>query len=147
MIFIILHLNVSHLSMCSSCFHLYCTIWIFPVGNSGLLSPGKVICDMVPLSSQQSMVHAWCLSSSMIHWILTWTTGSLTRTQMLTHTTAHGSVQALQRVCTESWLREKSLTAPGNRTSVSGLLVWHSTSRAILTPSINWTLQRSYHEC
>ena len=39
------------------------------------------------------------------------------------------SAQGCGRVCTESWLRKKSLAAPGNWTCMSSALCpWHSTS-------------------
>ena len=41
----------------------------------------------------QPTVHAGCFSVSIIHRILTWTTGSLTCTQMLMHAIAHGGVR------------------------------------------------------
>ena len=40
----------------------------------------------------QPRVHAECCSVSLIHRILTWTTGSLTCAQMLMHVTAHRGV-------------------------------------------------------
>ena len=41
------------------------------------------------LAECQPTVHAGCFSVSIIHWTLTWTTGSLTCTQMLLHAIAH----------------------------------------------------------
>ena len=55
----------------------------------GLCSPGKASCDRVALPNLRT-VHAGCLSVSIIHRTLTWTTGSLTCTQMLMHAIAHG---------------------------------------------------------
>ena len=41
----------------------------------------------------QCTVHAGCFIVSIIHRTVTWTTGSLTCTQMLIHATAHGGVR------------------------------------------------------
>ena len=44
-------------------------------------------------SATQTTVHAGCVSVSIIHRTLTWTTGSLTCAQMLVHAIAHGGVR------------------------------------------------------
>ena len=72
--------------------------------------------------STQPTVHAGCFSVSIIHRTLTWTTGSLTCAQVLMHAFAHGAVRTHRKLT----LGEKSLAAPGNRTSVSGVTVWCS---------------------
>ena len=46
-------------------------------------------------------MHAGCLSVSIIHGTSTWTTGSLTCTQMLMQAFAHGGVRTHVRVCTK----------------------------------------------
>ena len=51
----------------------------------------------------QPTVHAGCFSVPIIHRTLTWTTGSITCTQMLMHAIAHGGcTDTRKRVCTES---------------------------------------------
>ena len=57
----------------------------FSHGKFQLFSPGKASCDS---HATQPMVHAGCFSVTLIHWTLTWTTGSLTCTKMLMHATA-----------------------------------------------------------
>ena len=89
-------------------------------GKLGLRSPGKASNDGC---ITQPVVNAWCSSVSISHRNLTWTTGSLICEQMLMHVIAHRCTVTV-RVCTESWLGEKSLTAPGNQTCISGMLVW-----------------------
>ena len=59
------------------------------------------------LSATEPTVYAGCFSVSTIHRILTWTTGSLTCTQMLTHATAHGG-------CTDT-VRESTLKVDSGR--------------------------------
>ena len=86
----------------------------------------------------QPMGHARCFSVSIIHQTLTWTTGSLTCTQMLMHVIAHVGVwtpirqSALKLKLT---LGEKSLAAPGDRTCVSSMPVRFSTNWATSPPS------------
>ena len=90
-----------------------------------------------PLESQlqqsyatQPTVHGGCFIVSIIHRTLTWTTGSLTCTQMLMHAIVHGGVRTLKESL--HWkltLGEKSLAAArtGNRTCVGGVPVRCST--------------------
>ena len=47
----------------------------------------------------QPTEHAGCLSVSINHWTLTWTTGSITCAQMLMHANAHRGVQTHVREC------------------------------------------------
>ena len=47
----------------------------------------------------QLTVHAGCLGVFIIHRSLTWTTGSLTRAQMLMHANAHEGVRTYVREC------------------------------------------------
>ena len=53
--------------------------------------PGE--CQMRQSRATQPTVHAGCVSVSIIHRTLTWTTGSLTCAQMLMHAFAHGGVR------------------------------------------------------
>ena len=69
---------------------LYCPTGISPMGNSAFF-PGKNQLQQSRVT--KPTVHAWCFSVYIIHRILTWTTASLTRTQMLMHAIAHGSVR------------------------------------------------------
>ena len=65
-----------------------------------------------------TMVHAGCVCVAIIHWTLTWTTKSLTCTQMLMHGIGHRGAQATKESL--HWkltLERKSLAAPGNRQS------------------------------
>ena len=77
----------------------------------------------------QPVVNVGCLSVSIIHPTLAWTSGSLTCVQMLTCEVAHGSVrtpqESVQRKLTPG---EKSFTAPGIRTCLSGVPVLRSTN-------------------
>ena len=57
----------------------------------------------------QPTVHAECFCVSLIHWALTWATGSLTCAHMLMHAIAHGGYRHSKRVCTDSWLWEKKI--------------------------------------
>ena len=76
----------------------------------------------------QHTVHAGCFSISIIRRTLTWTTGSLTCAQVLMHAFAHGGVRTHRKLT----LGEKSLAAPGNRTSVSGVTVWCSNQQSYI---------------
>ena len=51
------------------------TLWDFSHGKFGGLSLGKASCNSC---ATQPTAHAGCFNISKIHWILTWTTGSLT---------------------------------------------------------------------
>ena len=103
--------------------------WDFSHGKFELLSPWKS--QLWQSRATQPTVHAGCFSVSIFHRTLTWTTGSWTCAQMLMHTTAHGGVQTPQESL--HWkltLGEKSLAAPVNRTSLSGVTVRRSTNWA-----------------
>ena len=79
----------------------------------------------------QSVVHAGCFSVSVIHRPLTWTTGSLTCTQMLKNANAHGRVRTpWKSLHWKLTLGEKSLAAPGNWTCLSSVPVQHYTDWA-----------------
>ena len=108
---------------------LNCPIGIYlPPGKIRLLFPGKASCDS---RATQPTVHAGRLSVSIIHRTLTWTTGSLTCSQMLVHAIAHESVRTPWESLHWKWtLGKKSLAAPGNRTCVSGVTVRRSTNWA-----------------
>ena len=87
----------------------------------------------------QHTVHAGCLSVSIIHGTLTYTSeytsGSFTCIHRCSCMWLHtGVCRHRKRVCTGRWLRENSLAASRNRTSVSGMLALCSTSWAT-TPS------------
>ena len=66
----------------------------------------------------QPTVHAGCISVSIIHRTLTWTTGSLTCAQMLIHAIAHGDVRTHVR---ESALKVDSRRKIPCRTGESNL--------------------------
>ena len=65
---------------------LNCPFRIFPKGYSGFFPWGK---PAVTVALPNLCSHAGCLSVSIIHPTLTWTTGSLTCTQMWMHATEH----------------------------------------------------------
>ena len=70
------------------------------------------------------MVRAGYVCVAIIHRTLTWTTGSLTRAQMLMRALAYRGVRSSNKSL--HWkltLGRKSLAAPGNRTCVSGVTV------------------------
>ena len=69
---------------------LYCPSGISPVRNLSCLPPRKASCDS---RATQPAVHAGCFSVFIIHRTLTWTTESLTCTQMLMHAISHGAVR------------------------------------------------------
>ena len=95
--------------LCSLCRYSF---WFWPpvlVGNlrhrsrwlyNCIVRMGFLLCEIqvaFPRESQlqqshatQPAVHAGCFSVSVIHWTLTWTTGSLMCAQMLVHVIAHG---------------------------------------------------------
>ena len=84
--------------------------WDFSHRNFGLLSLGKGGCDS---HATQPTVRAGRFSVSIIHWILTWSMGTLTCAQTLMYAIAHrGCTQrcmdTCKRVCTESWLWQKN---------------------------------------
>ena len=90
----------------------------------------------------QSVVHAGCFSVSVIHRPLTWTTGSLTCTQMLKNANAHGRVRTpWKSLHWKLTLGEKSLAAPENRTCLSGVPVRRSTNWATSPPQICFHLR------
>ena len=66
---------------------LYCLNGISPIKISGCLPRGK---PAATGSRYPTYGHAGCLSVSVIHRTLTWTTGFLTCTQMLMHAIAQG---------------------------------------------------------
>ena len=76
--------------------------------------------------STQPTVHVGCFSVSIIHWTLTWTTGSLTCARMLMHAIAHRVTGTCKSLHWKLTLGEKSIAAPGNQTCVSGMTVWCS---------------------
>ena len=103
--------------------------WEFSHGKFGLLSPGKASCDRVALPNLLCMLGVF--SVSVIHQTLTWTTGSLTCTQMLMHAIAHGGGDIRTPWESLHWkltVGEKSPAAPGNRTCVGGVAVQCSTN-------------------
>ena len=53
-------------------------------------SPGKASCNSLVT---HPTVHAGCFSVSIIHPTVTWTTGSLTCTQMFMHVIVHRSIR------------------------------------------------------
>ena len=93
----------------------------------------------------QATVHAGCFSVSIIHRTLTWTTGSLTCTQMLMHAIAHGVTDTYKSLHWKLTLGEKSLAAPGNGTCVSGVTVWCSKQLSyipiFMSGNDQWTLE------
>ena len=69
---------------------LYCPNGIFPMRNLGCFPWGK---PAATESHCPTYCACWVFSVSIIHQTLTWTTGSLTRAQVLMHAIAHGGVQ------------------------------------------------------
>ena len=65
--------------------------WDFFHGKFGQLSPGQS--QLRRSRATQPTVHAGCFIVSIIHRPLTWTTGSLTCTQILMHATDHAGVR------------------------------------------------------
>ena len=113
--------------------------WICPCCNNMLIALER------PQSSSwlflSLMVHAGCVCVAIIHWTLTWTTGSLTCAQMLMHAIAHGGVRTRTPKESLHWkltLGRKSLSTQGNRTCVSGVTV-----RCCNHPSLSLSLSLS----
>ena len=91
---------LSHIAAPSSfLFFFFCSIFFLTT----IVPHGFLLCEIQVAFSGESQlqqsratqptVHAGCFSVSIIHQTLTWTTGSLTWTQMLMHVIAHGGVQ------------------------------------------------------
>ena len=93
----------------------------------------------------QATVHAGCFSVSIIHRTLTWTTGSLTCTQMLMHAIAHGVTDTYKSLHWKLTLGEKSLAAPGNRTWISGVTVWCSNQLSYIPNIAQKTSKQKTH--
>ena len=84
-----------------------------------------------------AMARACYVCVAINHRTLTWTTGSLTRAQMLMHAIALGGVRTPKK--SVHWklnLGNKCLAAPGNRTCVSGVTVRCSTEWATPRPIV-----------
>ena len=106
--------------------HLYCSILICPVGSLCCFPWG----ERESHATQPTVPDGYFIVF-IIHWTLTWTTGCLTCTQMLTHAIAKGDVWApWGSLHWKLTLGENSLAAPGNRTCVSGVPVQWSTNWA-----------------
>ena len=103
-------------------------IGISPMGNLGCFPGGK---PAATVTLPNLFMNAGCFSILIVHQTLTWTTGSLMRTQLLLHVIVHGIVWTLYKSL--HWrltLGEKPDAAPGNRTCVIGVPLRHSTSQA-----------------
>ena len=127
------HLSVWVLNLLHIYFTTVWSHWVFSHGKFRLPSLRKAGCHS---HAAQPMVHAGCFVVSIIHWTLTWTTGSF---NMCTDVNAFGCTEGYMdtvRVCTESWLWEKSLAALGNRTCLSGVPVQRSTNWATSPPQV-----------
>ena len=99
------------------------SLWDF-YRKFSLLSQRKASCDS---HSTRPTVYAGCFSVSIIHWPLTWTTGSLTCTQMLMHAVAQRGVWKLT-------LGEKSFAASGNRSCLCDVPVQRPNTWATSPP-------------
>ena len=113
----------------------YCPI--LPLGfilwESQVVFPGES--QLRQSSDTQPTVHVWCFSVSVIHRTLTWTTGSLTCTQMSMHMIAHRGVWTPEESqCWKLTLGEKLFAAPGNQTCISGMMVQCGTNWAMSPP-------------
>ena len=111
---------------------LYCPNRISPVGNLGCFHLGKPA-----MTGSRYPTHGafWCFSVSLIHRTLTWTTGSLTCTQMSMHMIAHRGVWTPEESqCWKLTLGEKLFAAPGNQTCISGMMVQCGTNWAMSPP-------------
>ena len=84
---------------------------IVPLGFSSMGNSDWLLCGKpaVTESRYPTYMHAGCLNVSMVHQILTWTTGSLMGTHICQYVQLYTGVYGhTNRVCTESWFWEKN---------------------------------------
>ena len=87
------------------------------------------------------IVRVWYVCVAIIHWTLTWTTGSLSCALMLMHAIAHGCVQTPKKsLYWKLTLGRKSVAAPGNQTWVRGVTVRCANQLSYSPFPLTWAL-------